>query len=133
MYLHILESPKTENYIFSGWSLCMYVRGLQGPHFSGPSPARPSWLHSRPGPARSKEKNFVQGLARPEREIEISARARLCPNQMQNFCPEPARPIFFSDLDPDHLVLRKFKMSTNNKRIFFADGLLFRNLLKQLI
>ena len=39
--------------------------------------ARPAWLHFRPGPARSKDKNFGHCPGRSEREIEISARPGL--------------------------------------------------------
>ena len=43
------------------------TRGLHGPDFS---------VRARPGPARSKGKNFGPSRARAEREIEISARVR---------------------------------------------------------
>ena len=63
------------------------TRGLHGPNFS--VQARPARLQSRPGPARSKEKNFGTGPARPERETEISARARPGPKGKLKFRPEP--------------------------------------------
>ena len=50
-------------------------RGLHGPDFS--VQARPAWLQSRPGPARSKEKNFGLGPARPG------------PKEKLKFRPEP--------------------------------------------
>ena len=49
------------------------IRGLHGPDFLGSGSGRPAWQQSRPGPARSKNKNFGLDPVQPERKIEILA------------------------------------------------------------
>ena len=49
----------------------------------------------RPGPVRSKNKNFVSGPTRSEREIETSAKARRALKQNSKFWFGPGPTNFF--------------------------------------
>ena len=71
---------------------------------------------------KKDEVEVCTGPVRPEREIEISTRARPRPETKYKF---------FSYFVPDHLVLSEFNAGTHDKRIFFADDSFFCILLKQ--
>ena len=65
-YLYVLSSPE---FIYAIFVVYVSERSARAGFFR-PGRARPAWLQSLPGPARSK-KNFGPGPARPERGIEI--------------------------------------------------------------